>query len=110
MMGRQFLGWFILALSCAAHASMLYAEENRSFTRQRLLNEYYTKLKVLPPKMTEDVGKVCEQMAKVALLKRYPTKTYEIGTNFTYFYNRDHHIGELDVVIKKRSSDQVIYV
>jgi len=57
----------------------------------------------------EIVGVVCEQVARIELYKTYPQSEYEIITGIEYGDNT-RTIGELDVVIFKKSTQEAVLV
>ena len=57
----------------------------------------------------EIVGTVCEQVARIELYKTYPASEYEIVNGIEYGDNT-RTIGELDVVVFKKSTKQAVLV
>ncbi|MCM2321832.1 MAG: hypothetical protein NDJ90_01060 [Oligoflexia bacterium] len=57
----------------------------------------------------ENTGAVCEQIARLDLAKHYPAPTYESVTGIVY-QNLERSIGELDVVIFDKRTDQAVLV
>jgi hypothetical protein len=54
-------------------------------------------------------GTVCEQVARLELLKQYPAPQYEVVTGIAYADNR-RVIGELDVVVFKNSDHRAVLI
>lgn len=55
-------------------------------------------------KFSNDIGRLCEFIAKIIVVKKYPHTHYDIKTNIAY-EDLDHRpLGELDIVVFNRTS------
>jgi hypothetical protein len=77
-------------------------------SRHQTYKTIKSKLKLLPEKSKQlyanDIGSICEFIAKEIIAKKYRSSHYMIKTNIAY---GDHHkriLGELDIVVFNRSS------
>jgi hypothetical protein len=79
-----------------------------------LPSEEYVKqiVELLRPRADEfeSFGEVAEELTRRALVTEYPEHEYEMVQNLLYFNHQGVLIGELDIVVIERASQQVVMV
>lgn len=56
-----------------------------------------------------DVGAICEEVAQLDMKRKYPEDQYRVLTSISYS-DLDGTVGELDLIIFEKASDQVVVV
>lgn len=79
-----------------------------SFTFAGDIEPYFQALKDSAANYEPD-GAVCEQVARLVLKEEFAPDLYEIGLGVEYDIGRDT-LGELDVLVKEKSSQKIIMV
>lgn len=60
--------------------------------------------------MANDVGELCEFAAAEFLSVKYPPKDFYILRNLVYQKNRKRQLGELDIVVFSKETDQAVHL
>jgi hypothetical protein len=97
MFGRFSLSSVIALLSCLSHLAFAGAVE-----------DLYPQLRAQPVSY-KVFGTVCEQVAKLEIMEQYDTKDYIVTSGILYA-NRTRTLGELDIVVLRRSDEEAILI
>ena len=80
-----------------------------AFADKKQMMEDYKDLKYSSANY-QPFGTVCEQVAKLRLEERFDDELFEVVTGIGYFHRGGRQIGELDVVVLRKSDQEAVMI